>query len=99
MTHSLLCETVTGDTMAELIAARRRAAEADMVELRLDGVRDLDVAQALHGRRTPVIVTCRPAWKGVDLSAARKSGAPCWRGRWRLELSTWTSNGGRGSTI
>ncbi|MBI2829393.1 MAG: type I 3-dehydroquinate dehydratase [Acidobacteria bacterium] len=64
MTHSLLCETVTGDTMAELTAARGRAAAADMVELRLDGVRDLDVAQALHGRRAPVVVTCRPAWEG-----------------------------------
>ena len=64
MTPSLLCETVTGDTMAELIAARNAATAADMVELRLDGVQDLDVAQALHGRRAPVIVTCRPAWEG-----------------------------------
>lgn len=63
MPHSLLCETVTGDTMAELMAARNAAAAVDMVELRLDGVRDLDVAQALHGRRVPVIVTCRPAWE------------------------------------
>jgi len=35
-----------------------------MVELRLDGVKDLDVAGALHGRRTPVIATCRPTWEG-----------------------------------
>lgn len=64
MPHSLLCETVTGDTMAELTAARDAAATADMVELRLDGVPDLDVAQALHGRRAPVIVACRPEWEG-----------------------------------
>ena len=64
MTPSLLCETVTGDTMAELTAARGRAAAADMMELRLDGVRDLNVAQALHGGRAPVIVTCRPVWEG-----------------------------------
>ena len=64
MTPSLLCETVTGDTMAELMAARERASAADMVEVRLDGVRDLDVAQALHPRRVPVIVTCRPVWEG-----------------------------------
>jgi 3-dehydroquinate dehydratase / shikimate dehydrogenase len=64
MTPSLLCETVTGATMAELTAARDAAAAADMVELRLDGVGDLDVAQALEGRRAPVIVTCRPAWEG-----------------------------------
>ena len=64
MTPSLLCETVTGATMAELIAARDRAAAVDLVELRVDGVRDLDVAQALRGRRVPLIVTCRPVWEG-----------------------------------
>ena len=64
MSHALLCETVTGATMAELTVARGRAVAADMVEVRLDGVRDLDVAQALHGARVPVIVTCRPAWEG-----------------------------------
>jgi len=63
---SLLCETVTGDTMAQLLAARDAAADvgADLLELRLDGVVDLDVAGALHGRRTPVIATCRPTWEG-----------------------------------
>ena len=64
MTSSLLCETVTGATMAELTAARDAAVAADMVELRLDGVRDLDVAQALHGGYVPMIATCRPAWEG-----------------------------------
>ena len=63
---SLLCETVTGDTMAQLLAARDAVAGvgADMLELRLDGVTDLDVASALHGRRAPVIATCRPTWEG-----------------------------------
>jgi 3-dehydroquinate dehydratase/shikimate dehydrogenase len=64
MTPSLLCETVTGRTMAELVAARDAATTADMVELRLDGVSGVDVAQALHGRRLPVVVTCRPLWEG-----------------------------------
>ena len=64
MTASLLCETIAGDTMADLMAARERAAAADLLEMRLDGVRDLDVAQALHGRHAPVIATCRPAWEG-----------------------------------
>ena len=35
-----------------------------MVELRLDGVADLDVAGALQGRRVPAVVTCRPTWEG-----------------------------------
>lgn len=38
--------------------------DADLVELRLDGVADPDPVAALHGRSTPVIVTCRPAWEG-----------------------------------
>ena len=64
MSHSLLCETVTGRTLAELTRARDAADAADLVELRLDGVSDLDVASAMAGRRTPVIVTCRPTWEG-----------------------------------
>jgi 3-dehydroquinate dehydratase/shikimate dehydrogenase len=64
MTTALLCETVTGRSMAELVAARNSATHADMVELRLDGVGDLDVAGALQGRRVPAVVTCRPTWEG-----------------------------------
>lgn len=50
--------------MAELRAARDRVADADLIELRLDTVRDPDAAAALAGRTTPVIVTCRAAWEG-----------------------------------
>jgi 3-dehydroquinate dehydratase/shikimate dehydrogenase len=51
--------------MAELLAARSRAAaRADMVELRLDGVKDVDLAAALEGGPRPLIVTCRPSWEG-----------------------------------
>ena len=64
MALSLLCETVTGPTMADLTAARDRATAGDMVELRLDGVADLDVVGALRGRARPVIATCRPVWEG-----------------------------------
>ena len=61
---ALLCETVTGDTMRDLLAARDAATVGDMVELRLDGVRDVNVAGALRGRRTPAVVTCRAGWEG-----------------------------------
>jgi 3-dehydroquinate dehydratase/shikimate dehydrogenase len=64
MTSALLCETVTGRTTAELVRARDEATHGDMVELRLDGVTDVDVAAALHGRRVPAVVTCRPTWEG-----------------------------------
>ena len=59
-----VCETVTATTMAELRSGRDAVVCADLVELRLDGVRDVDVAGALEGRSRPVIVTCRPAWEG-----------------------------------
>ena len=64
MATALLCETVTGRSMAELVRARDEATHGDMVELRLDGVSDLDVAGALQGRRVPAVVTCRPSWEG-----------------------------------
>ena len=64
MHRALLVETVTGRTMAELRAARDAVTRPDMVELRLDGVEDIDVAGALGGRTLPVIVTCRPTWEG-----------------------------------
>lgn len=60
----LLVQTVTATSMAELRARRDEATEADLVELRLDGVADVDVAGALSGRRFPAIVTCRPVWEG-----------------------------------
>ena len=62
--RSLLVETVTGRTMAELRAARDAVTRADMVELRLDDVQDIDVAGALAGRMLPAIATCRPVWEG-----------------------------------
>ena len=64
MPQSQLCETVVGRTMADLVAARDGVRHADLVELRLDGVADLDVERALHGRRLPAVVTCRAAWEG-----------------------------------
>jgi len=67
---ALICETVTGTTTDALRAARDRAQRADMVELRLDGVTDLDVAAALQGRTRPVVVTCRAAWEGGAFSGS-----------------------------
>jgi 3-dehydroquinate dehydratase/shikimate dehydrogenase len=71
MNTPLLCATVTASTMAGLRAARDEAAEvADVVELRLDGVEDLDVQGALSGRTGPVIVTCRPTREGGRFDGA-----------------------------
>ena len=54
------------ETTAELRARRDKASTigADLVELRLDTVRDLDLEGALADRTRPVIVTCRPTWEG-----------------------------------
>lgn len=60
----LVCVTVTADTLEQLRTARDAASGADLVELRLDSVRDPRADGALAGRTCPVIVTCRPAWEG-----------------------------------
>ena len=67
-----ICETVMARTMAELRAARD-ASGADLVELRLDGVVDMDVAGALADRRKPVIVTCRSAAEGGRFDGAEET--------------------------
>jgi len=64
MRPAKLCVTVTADTTAELRTRRDQVADADLVELRLDTVRDPSAAAALAGRRKPVIVTCRPQSEG-----------------------------------
>jgi 3-dehydroquinate dehydratase/shikimate dehydrogenase len=66
MSSPLLCTTVAGPDMTALRRHRDAASAegADLVELRLDLVADPDVAAALAGRRTPVIVTCRAQWEG-----------------------------------
>ena len=43
-----LCVTVTAPTMAELRRRRDEATDADLVELRLDSVRDPDVAAKIN---------------------------------------------------
>lgn len=64
MGDSRVCETVTAATTAELRARRDAVVLADLVELRLDGLKDPDARAALEGRRLPAIVTCRPVWDG-----------------------------------
>ncbi len=64
MPTTRIVHTVTASDMTSLRQGREEATGADLVELRLDGVRDVDVAGALQGRTSPVIVTCRPVWEG-----------------------------------
>ena len=99
MSGARLCETVTGATMRDLLAARDAATAGDMVELRLDGVRDLDVDGALRGRRVPAVVTCRAAWEGGRFDGSeeeRRAHPPAGARGWAR--SSWTSSGARAST-
>lgn len=64
MKPAKLCVTVTADTTADLRTRRDQVEDADLIELRLDTVRDPSAAAALAGRRKPVIVTCRPQSQG-----------------------------------
>lgn len=64
MKPAKLCVTVMADTMAELRTRRDQVRDADLIELRVDSVRDPSAAAALAGRRKPVIVTCRPKSDG-----------------------------------
>lgn len=72
MARPLLCATVMAETTGALRARRDAAHDADLVELRLDAVRNPDVAGALTGRRCPVIVTCRPRWEGGQFDGSEE---------------------------
>lgn len=75
MSTPRLCVTVSAATTAELRAKRDAVADADLIELRLDSVRDPDVAGALAARRRPVILTCRPAWEGGGFDGSEETRA------------------------
>jgi 3-dehydroquinate dehydratase/shikimate dehydrogenase len=64
--------TVTADTTADLRRKRDEVTNADLVELRLDTVRDPNVAGALAGRKLPVVVTCRPEWEGGQFKGSEE---------------------------
>jgi 3-dehydroquinate dehydratase/shikimate dehydrogenase len=72
MKPAKLCVTVTADTTAELRARRDQVADADLIELRLDTVRDPSAAGALAGRRKPVIVTCRLKAEGGHFAGSEE---------------------------
>ena len=84
MPTPMLCATVTATTMAELLERRDAVDGADLVELRLDGVRDVDVRGALAGRRLPVIATCRAAGHGGRFDGAEETRTAILEQAWDL---------------
>src|ERR1043166_7393962 len=69
---SRICVTVTAETTAELRRKRDDVSDADLVELRLDTVKDPNVGGALAGRKLPVILTCRPTWEGGHFTGSEE---------------------------
>lgn len=59
-----LVASVLAGSVEELRHRRDAQVDADAVELRLDGLPRPDADASMHGRRTPVVVTCRPTWEG-----------------------------------
>lgn len=72
MRRAKLCAVVTADTMAELRTRRDQVEEADLVELRLDTVKDPSAAAGLAGRKKPVIVTCRHRSQGGHFTGSEE---------------------------
>src|SRR6188508_1864945 len=72
MRPAKLCVTVTADTTAELRTRRDQVVDAEMVELRLDTVKDPSAAAALEGRKQPVIITCRPKSQGGHFAGSEE---------------------------
>jgi len=70
--NAKLCATVVGESTEELRARRDAVDGADMVELRLDYAKKIDVAGVLADRRLPVVVTCRPKWEGGVFSGSEE---------------------------
>ena len=68
MGKTLLCVTVTARTLAELREKRDAVSDADLIELRLDSVRDPNIAGALADQSYGPI--CRFV-SGADVAARR----------------------------
>lgn len=68
----MICVSLTARSNEQMLRMMElESGEADMLELRLDGIKNLDLTKLLEARTRPVIVTCRPAdeggkWKGSE---------------------------------
>jgi 3-dehydroquinate dehydratase / shikimate dehydrogenase len=90
-----LCVTVNAASMADLLKRRDDAAAlGELVDLRLDGVADLDVAGALADRRGPIVVSCRRredggAFDGPEETRLAWLVEACRRGAEFVEVEGW----------
>src|SRR5262249_61807950 len=80
-----LCVTIGAPTLAALRERRDAAARyGDLVELRLDTLADPDPAGALEGRKSPVIITCRPTWEGGHFAGSEETRLRLLKQAWDL---------------
>lgn len=112
MNHPLLCATVAASSLDDLRRLRDEAGRrADLVELRLDALRQPEVEGALAGRACRVIITCRPRWEGGGfdgpeevrrrlLRRAVELGADFVDVEWRADAGSWlAAREGRGVVL
>ncbi|KPJ63427.1 MAG: hypothetical protein AMS15_00265 [Planctomycetes bacterium DG_23] len=72
--RTLLCVPITAETTEAAILDMYKAEEvADMVELRLDYIHDLDLGRLLGHKALPVIATCRPVSEGGRFAGDQSS--------------------------
>jgi 3-dehydroquinate dehydratase-1/3-dehydroquinate dehydratase/shikimate dehydrogenase len=63
--NGLICVSVLADTAIDVIdAVQSVAAMVDVVEIRMDGMKDHHVERCITGLAKPVLVTNRPDWEG-----------------------------------
>jgi 3-dehydroquinate dehydratase I len=63
--RGLICASIMAEESADILAAVAPVtALVDVIEIRLDGLRDPQLATCIASLRTPVLVTNRPTWEG-----------------------------------
>jgi 3-dehydroquinate dehydratase / shikimate dehydrogenase len=69
-----VCVAIREASTSEAVAAAARAAEwADLVEIRADFIRDLDLDRLFHGKRCPLIFTLRSSREGGQFQGSEKA--------------------------
>ncbi|HWB54497.1 MAG TPA: shikimate dehydrogenase [Tepidisphaeraceae bacterium] len=100
---SLLCVAIFAEDVLQTRRAVARAAEAgaDLVELRIDRVRDGQVVKEIEIGELPVpaVVTCRPVWEGGEYEGSEEErlsllrvAAECGAKYVDLELAAFAKN-------
>ena len=69
-----ICVAIGGTTSAEILqAARQAAAQADVLEIRLDGMTEPAIAPFIGVLHTPLLFTNRAAWEGGNFSGPEEA--------------------------